>query len=493
MKTDTVRLLLKHGADLSVQDKTHSTPLHLAALSGSPETVRLLLEHGADVAVLDGSHKTALHLASSWVSATTAVLNQKHQNNINGQYQYSWRFNSSSLPKAETVRLLIEQDMDVTAEDENLSTPLHLASSSGIPEIARLLIERGADINSRDMYRRTPLNLASSWVSAKATSLLFHHRFDVNPQDDRSMSESKADMVGLLIDHGADVAVQDESHSTPLHLASFWGSVETVRRLIEHGADATAKDKNNQAPLHLALLKVSPLAATFVIQCDLDANGQLDTDIMRYNPSKYDEKADTVRLLIEHGADVNAQDEAYTTPLHLASSLGIFEIVQLLIDHGADVTAQDRMHKTPLHLASSWVGAKPALLSIQHKADLNGQDDGHWEPADSYFHAKANIVKLLIDHGADVTAQDETQSMPLHLASSVGKAETVRLLIEQGADVTAQDGNYRTPLHLASSRVSAETMQLFVLHGLILVDRTSGRKWTCIAKSPIIRLIQCSY
>ena len=87
---------------------------------------------------------------------------------------------------------------------------------------------------------------------------------------------------------------------------------------------------------------------------------------MRYDPRKYeyDGKAETVRLLIEHGADVKAPDEAYTTPLHLASSLGVPEIVQLLIDHGADVTVQDRTHKTALHLASSWVSAILGLASI---------------------------------------------------------------------------------------------------------------------------------
>jgi len=71
LKADTVRLLIKYGADVSVRDKTNSTPLHLAAFSGSSETVRLLLEHGADVTVPDGSHRTPLHLASSRVSATT--------------------------------------------------------------------------------------------------------------------------------------------------------------------------------------------------------------------------------------------------------------------------------------------------------------------------------------------------------------------------------------------------------------------------------------
>lgn len=56
-----------------------------------------------------------------------------------------------------------------------------------------------------------------------------------------------------------------------------------------------------------------------------------------------------------------------------------------------------------------------------------------------------------------MTAQDDTQSTALHLASSIGSAETVQLLIKHGADVNAQDNSHRTPLHLASSRVSAES------------------------------------
>ncbi|KAH8977325.1 ankyrin repeat-containing domain protein [Lactarius deliciosus] len=47
---------------------------------------------------------------------------------------------------------------------------------------------------------------------------------------------------------------------------------------------------------------------------------------------------ETVRLLIEHGADVAAQNENQSTPLHLASSSKVAETVQLLIKHGADVT-----------------------------------------------------------------------------------------------------------------------------------------------------------
>lgn len=73
VKADVVRLLIKHGADVSVRDKTDQTPLHLAAFSGSSEAVRILLEHGADVTVVDVNHKTPLHLASSQVGHTVEL------------------------------------------------------------------------------------------------------------------------------------------------------------------------------------------------------------------------------------------------------------------------------------------------------------------------------------------------------------------------------------------------------------------------------------
>ena len=76
---------------------------------------------------------------------------------------------------------------------------------------------------------------------------------------------------------------------------------------------------------------------------------------------------------------------------------------------------------------------------------------------------QAETVKLLINYGADVTAQDETLRTPLHLAAFSGSTETVRLLIEHGADVSARDRSKKTPLHFASSYVSFRTGSLLIL------------------------------
>ena len=102
------------------------------------------------------------------------LLTQNHEVDVNGQVD-----GVKPSEKFETVRLLIERGMTVTAKDGSLSTPLHLASSWGSLEIMKLLIESGADVTEKDGSGRTPLHLASSWVSAKVrVTLVMSHMLD---------------------------------------------------------------------------------------------------------------------------------------------------------------------------------------------------------------------------------------------------------------------------------------------------------------------------
>ena len=77
-------------------------------------------------------------------------------------------------------------------------------------------------------------------------------------------------------------------------------------------------------------------------------------------------------------------------------------------------------------------------------------------PYDEESNLKAEIVHVLLEHGADVTARDDSHSTPLHLASSNWSPNIVRLLIEHDADVDVVDENHKTPLLLASSGVSVK-------------------------------------
>ena len=72
------------------------------------------------------------------------------------------------------------------------------------------------------------------------------------------------------------------------------------------------------------------------------------------------------------------------------------------------------------------------------------------------------VIRLLIQRGADLNAQDKDLKSPLHLASSEWNAETVQLLIREGADVNVRDKSYKTPLHLILPRVGAKSVGLLV-------------------------------
>ena len=130
-----------------------------------------------------------------------------------------------------------------------------------------------------------------------------------------------------------------------------------------------------------------------------DALGQDERLIAQIHRAKFDEKAGIV-VLIQHGADVTARDKTDSTPLHLASSKGSSNTVKLLIQHGADANAKDGRHATPLHLAAS-----------------------------SHLSLKGNVVRLLLDHGANViTDKDDRDQTSFQIASSRGLSEIAELL-----------------------------------------------------------------
>ncbi|KAH9011726.1 ankyrin repeat-containing domain protein [Lactarius deliciosus] len=241
--------------------------------------------------------------------------------------------------------------------------------------------------------------MVSSWVSAKAMLLLIRRRAHVNGQEDSVAqqrynpleSRAKVAIVMLLIDRGADVTALDNNRSTPLHLASSFGSADTVRLLIEDGADVTAQDANHRTPLHLASSRVEGLV-------DQEYKRH-DEALLQVDRVKSDNKADTVRLLLWHGADVMARDDTQSTPLHLASSKWSVETIELLIKDYADVNAQNGNLSTPLHLAAS-----------------------------SHLAVEGNVVRCLLKHGANIDAKDGEGRTPLQIASSKGHFWIAKLL-----------------------------------------------------------------
>lgn len=164
---------------------------------------------------------------------------------------------------------------------------------------------------------------------------------------------------------------------------------------------------------------------------DTRANAQLiDATLAKYGDSPLhwavdNKHLDIVKLLIEHGADVNVSDELGMTPVHLAASNGSAEIAKLLVDNGADIMARTTVDP----------------LSISAGLSRYGDTPLHWA-------ANYEVGLILIDKGADVNAIGEDNKTPLHHAAQLGTPELVRLLLTKGSKASAKDRMGRTPMDI---------------------------------------------
>ena len=170
---------------------------------------------------------------------------------------------------------------------------------------------------------------------------------------------------------------------------------------------------------------------------------------------------DVVRVLLDHGADVNTIDKK-NTPLCLAYDGGHLEIMQLLLEHGADVDAWDNSDLL-LKRASRTGQAEVVHLLLQHNADVNSRGYTKWTPLQvASFFGRTKVVQLLLDRGADI---DAPNNPPLHLAILEKDFEIVQLLLEHGADVNFRDNRDRTLYQVAESWGLTEIARLLLQHG----------------------------
>lgn len=169
-----------------------------------------------------------------------------------------------------------------------------------------------------------------------------------------------------------------------------------------------------------------------------------------------------IRLLLENGADANAQGR-YDFPLHVASRHGHIETVQLLLENGADVNAETGHSGTALTAASRGGHFEIVQLLLNNGAEFKATS----EIAGTALHAASSrghvkIVQLLLSKGADANVLDAISEIPLCAASRNGNIEIVQLLLNNGADINARGGIGCTALHAAAYQGHTKLTELLL-------------------------------
>ncbi len=186
------------------------------------------------------------------------------------------------------------------------------------------------------------------------------------------------------------------------------------------------------------------------------------------------ESGDTAACLrlLELGADVDACFNQWReSPLHKAVAAGQTAIVRLLLEHGAYVNVENELWKTPLHYAASRERPDIVSLLLDHGAYVSGYAPG--EPfSDSPLHDAARCgrvpnMEILLAHGADIDAPDDEDDTPLAVAAYEGEEEAVAFLLARGANARRINRYDETPLERALITQQHGSLRLLIEHGAL--------------------------
>ncbi|XP_050391160.2 alpha-latrotoxin-Lh1a [Patella vulgata] len=325
----------------------------------------------------------------------------------------------------------------------------------------------------------------------------------------KAARRGKYRLIIYMIDHCVDIPIQYEdnmdnnllhivlhSYPSPYHTENKDALLQCVIKLIETGVDVNHLNKYKETPIDTAAMyRLYNIVIYLIDHCV----GIQYTDRKQYNvlhlvlcgAGKYgeierDELLKCVIILVEAGVDVNHLNQYQQTPIFIAASEGLYNIVIYLIDHCVDIQYTDKEHNNALHLIlhSAWKYGKLdrdemlkcVIKLVEAGVDVNHLNNDQKTPIDiAVPKGLYNTVIYLIDHCVGIQYTDKEQNNVLHLvlysASHCGEIERDELLqcvielVEAGVDVNHMNQYELTPIDIAANRVLYKVLLYLLGHG----------------------------
>ncbi len=275
-------------------------------------------------------------------------------------------------------RILERPQIDVNVQDSQGKTPLYYSVGTEHGAVAKQLMRRSD----------TKIDLPS-----------YHH----GPPLHNAIESRREHIAQMLLDHGANAESKDNRGMRPIHKAILHSQPNILRRLLDSKVDVKTPVNDGRTAFSLAVNRTPSIGIL------LDSMSVSDVREGRWGDllveASYSYSPAIVQALLEKGADVSLQSEAYNerTALHCAAESGQQRIVELLLQYESDTDSQDQHGLTPLHYAV-----------------IGGHE---------------NVVKLLLPKIRSINQKSKDGRTPWSCAKSLGQTQIECLLLEAGADI----------------------------------------------------------
>ena len=440
-----VKLLMQGHADINEHGGRQGSPLQAALSNNHERVVHLLLESGAKPGGAQGLYGTAL-LAAVWqgnYETVDELLTKGADPNARGDevgqspegqgsqprgyqvlvsrapdgeykvlteggiyddvYRLLWQ-----LGRTDVIRVVLGQGSDTrrgAGFEEQAGTAIHYAAMLGHESIVDLLLKHGAEVNAKGGTYSYALQAAAAFGFETLVTSLLDSGADIDAKGGlhgsalQAAISSKSDsIVATLLDRGADVNVQGGLQGSVLQAAVAVQNPSLVETLLEKGADPNAVIGDPAGLL-------AAIAGTRDSDAPYGKWGEGEQWAYALQSAARKGLEDIVLLLLDYGANANAQGGKYGTALQAAASKGYTSVVKLLLDRGADIELQGGKYGSAIQAGAASGNAKTLKLLIARGADLN-VEGGKYNTAleAASMQGSFECVKMLLDNGFYIIA-----------------------------------------------------------------------------------------
>ncbi|XP_066501518.1 ankyrin repeat and KH domain-containing protein 1 isoform X2 [Hoplias malabaricus] len=514
------------GADLRTVDP--ETQARLEALLEAAGIGKLSTADGKAFADPEVLRRLTSSVSCALDEAAAALTRMRAENTLNASQADNLVIFSRSLAEAcsdgdvNAVRKLLDEGRSVNEHTEEGESLLCLACSAGYYELAQVLLAMHANVEDRGIKGDiTPLMAAASGGYVDIVRLLLMHGADVNAQSSTgntaltyACAGGFLDVVKVLLKEGANIEDHNENGHTPLMEAASAGHVEVARVLLEYGAGInTHSNEFKESALTLACYKGHLDMVRFLLEAGADQEHKTDEMHTALMEACMDGHVEVARLLLDSGAQVNMPADSFESPLTLAACGGHVELASLLIERGANLEEVNDEGYTPLMEAAREGHEEMVALLLAQGANINAQTEetqetaltlaccgGFLEVADFLIKAGADIelgcstplmeaaqeghlelVKYLLNNGANVHATTATGDTALTYACENGHTDVADVLLLAGADLEHESEGGRTPLMKAARAGHLCTVQFLISKGANVNRATANNDHTVVS------------